>query len=248
MKLVHNSISLESSPQIEYVVEEIDKKNVRLLSNTELKFDSINNSDIVGRIILTMDKDEWIAYTQMYVDTKMIITLEVNKKYRGMGFRVKALELFEDAEYIFGEEDNEKTLNLYGKYWEKCTLRWVKLRPRKFWIGFYNPKIMNDVYFIDDSDIAGQGVFMNVELRGNSMDNYTTIVGPAFKQTSQTGDPDQDYTRTMLGKYVNHSNTPNLYLLEDGQVFYYATNEEILKGEELTIDYNEFPWEGKRDF
>jgi len=70
----------------------------------------------------------------------------------------------------------------------------------------------------------------------------------AFEKVKNTGNPDQDYTRTDVGKYINHSNKPNMKLHRIKNIFYYRSIDYIRGGMELTIDYKTFPWEGKRDF
>ncbi|MFH1065448.1 MAG: SET domain-containing protein [Nanoarchaeota archaeon] len=56
------------------------------------------------------------------------------------------------------------------------------------------------------------------------------------------------YSRTELGKYVNHSEKPNLRLEQKQNSFYYIAKELIHKDEEFTINYDLFPWEGIRGF
>ena len=97
-------------------------------------------------------------------------------------------------------------------------------------------------YEIKKSKISGKGIFAKINLDKNNN------LGIAFKKISNTGNDDKDYERTKLGQYINHSNSNNLDLMQSGTVFFFVTNREIKKGEELIFDYKKFPWEGKRDF
>jgi SET domain-containing protein len=73
-------------------------------------------------------------------------------------------------------------------------------------------------------------------------------LGLAFERIAKTENPDNDFKRTDFGAFVNHSKNPNLELAKENKKFYYKTLREIKTGEELTLDYQTFPWEGKRDF
>jgi len=98
------------------------------------------------------------------------------------------------------------------------------------------------LFEIKKSNISGKGVFAFKNLKEN------LELGIAFKKISETGNPDKDYLRTDLGTFVNHSKKNNLILKQKGEKFVYVTKKQIKKGEELFLNYNDFPWEGKRDF
>jgi SET domain-containing protein len=66
-------------------------------------------------------------------------------------------------------------------------------------------------------------------------------LGLAFERIAKTENPDNDFGRTDLGAFVNHSENQNLELLRENKKFYYKTLREIKKGEELTFNYQEFP-------
>lgn len=70
----------------------------------------------------------------------------------------------------------------------------------------------------------------------------------AFKKINNTGNPDEDYQRLLLGAKVNHSDNPNLILQYYQEYYLYAAKTSINQNDELTIDYSIFPWEGKREF
>lgn len=65
-------------------------------------------------------------------------------------------------------------------------------------------------------------------------------LGLAFTKIKNTGNPDIDYLRTKLGAFINHSEKPNLKLIKKDNKFYYVTSRNIIKNEELFLDYNEF--------
>ena len=62
---------------------------------------------------------------------------------------------------------------------------------------------------IKGSNIAGHGVF--------TRDNIVCgeNIGLGFKRISTTGNPDVDYARTSLGEKINHSQDPNIGLLQN---------------------------------
>lgn len=101
---------------------------------------------------------------------------------------------------------------------------------------------INPSYVIGKSKTHGKGVFASTNIRPN------TNLGLAFTKIKNTNDPDEDYTRTPLGQYVNHSNIPNIKLMNKGNNYYYVAIKPIKRNDELFLDYSTFPWEGKRDF
>jgi len=75
-----------------------------------------------------------------------------------------------------------------------------------------------------------------------------TILGLAFR-----GNTPSTTKRTELGANTNHSCTPNAKLVykKDSKgitEIYFKSTKNIKKGEEILINYNEFKFEGKRDF
>jgi len=99
------------------------------------------------------------------------------------------------------------------------------------------------MYEIRESKIQGKGVFAKSDIPKNFN------LGIAFKKINDTGNPDDDYERTKLGEYVNHSSVKNnlSYLADNKDIFFIAKNN-IKREEELLINYKDFFWEGKRDF
>ena len=97
-------------------------------------------------------------------------------------------------------------------------------------------------YTIKKSNIAGKGIVSTNKIKSQS------IIGLAFTKIKNTTNPDKDYKRTTLGKYVNHSIKPNCKLFQQHNKIYYKAINDIPMGVELTLNYNTFPWEGKRNF
>ena len=105
---------------------------------------------------------------------------------------------------------------------------------------------INETYYnVKDSKISGKGIFAN-----KNIDSNTKLL--AIKKVNDTDNPDKDYKRTKAGQFVNHSNNPNLVLVQTirngKKVYFYKSKNKIKKGEELTIDYKQFDFEGERDF
>ena len=98
------------------------------------------------------------------------------------------------------------------------------------------------LFIIRKSSISGRGVFAFKNLEKN------LELGIAFTRISDSGNADNDYSRTDLGAFVNHSKNSNLILKQKGRKIIYITKRGIRKNEELFLDYEDFPWEGKRDF
>lgn len=75
-----------------------------------------------------------------------------------------------------------------------------------------------------------------------------SIIGIAFVRKGNTGDLDKDLIRTKLGTYTNHSDDPNLDIVKDGNIYVFKANCNIGKDVELTVNYNEFDFGGRKDF
>lgn len=95
---------------------------------------------------------------------------------------------------------------------------------------------------IKKSHIAGDGVFTKDDVISGEN------IGLGYERISTIGNPDVDFMRTSLGEKINHSQDPNVELLQDGDKFYFISLRDIPSGEELFLNYESIPWEGKRDF
>lgn len=98
------------------------------------------------------------------------------------------------------------------------------------------------LYRTDKSDIAGQGIFATKPIDAD------VSIGVAFKRIGNTGNLDADISRTKLGKMTNHAATPNMKVVHKGDVYTFVTIRRVQANEELTVDYNDFDFEGIRDF
>ena len=92
------------------------------------------------------------------------------------------------------------------------------------------------------SEIAGTGNFATQFIKKG------TNLGVGLSKIYNTGDPDKDYKRYDICTYTNHSSTPNLYYKKIDKDYNFYTLSDIKKGDELTIDYQKFDFEGIRDF
>lgn len=92
------------------------------------------------------------------------------------------------------------------------------------------------------SKISGTGNFSTQNIKKD------TDLGVGLTKIKNTGEPDKDYKRYDICTYTNHSNKPNLYYKKNGKDYHFYTLHDIKKGEELTIDYKKFDFDGIRDF
>ena len=97
-------------------------------------------------------------------------------------------------------------------------------------------------YEVLDSKISGRGTFS--KMAASKGDDF----GLAFTKTGNSGDPDRDFTRTVLGRFTNHSETPNLELLKKKNQFHFIATTRIRPGDELTVNYLKIPWDGELGF
>ena len=74
---------------------------------------------------------------------------------------------------------------------------------------------------VKDSDIEGKGVFATEDI----------------KESSQIGIGRVMLNRTPLGRYTNHSFTPNAKAQTMNNSMYFIATKNIKKGEEITADY-----------
>ena len=83
---------------------------------------------------------------------------------------------------------------------------------------------------ITSSKIQGLGLFATEEILINAVLGITHVHEIGFKD---------DYIRTPLGGFINHSNTPNCTLFKVGSLYLYLKAlKTIPKGEELTVKYS----------
>ena len=98
-------------------------------------------------------------------------------------------------------------------------------------MGNYKP--LPKTVAVKESPIHGYGLFaIDNILYGTSL-GVSHVFAVGFKN---------NYIRTPLGGFINHSDTPNCYKVEsheDSALTYYIlqTTKDIKKGEELTVTY-----------
>lgn len=94
--------------------------------------------------------------------------------------------------------------------------------------------IRHNTIRIEKSKVRGRGVFANFDFKKGD------YLGMIFKKISNTGNPDKDYFRTAMGRYINHSRNPNsrVIILENNR-YGIVANKSITNGEEIFIDYSE---------
>lgn len=229
--------------------------------------DNVSKKDYMGKEIIRYNDEkkrknpETIAYILLseneYGHLEVDALYVLNKKYQGRGFGRALMKMYENkAQVLYTEQENHKARGFYEKIgWKNSgiTSNFSKEKPNKKWCLYYNSKTIEkgelevykkqtSCYVIKKSKIAGKGCFSTCVFRENDR------IGLAFTKIGNTGDPDKDYDRTEFGALVNHSTRPNLFLDKTKNQYFYSAKKDIKVGEEFTIDYNAFPWEGERDF
>lgn len=85
------------------------------------------------------------------------------------------------------------------------------------------------LYSVKDSEIHGKGVFAkeNIEKGKKSLACILT---------------DEEFLYSDLGKYINHSKSPNCKLVDDGsRNFLVVAINDINEGDEILVDYDDNP-------
>lgn len=97
-------------------------------------------------------------------------------------------------------------------------------------------KILNSPVVIGDSKIHGKGLILLHDVANG------TNIGVAFVKRADTGVPDQDYEQTDIGRFVNHSKSPNTVLLQQKENYFLMTTCYLVQGTEITVNYKTIPW------
>ena len=92
---------------------------------------------------------------------------------------------------------------------------------------FYKP--LDDRLTIKSSGIDGLGLFAEEEIAVGENLGVSHVYDERFKN---------QFIRTPLGGFINHSDTPNLKAYIDADFRYIKTLRHIKAGEELTLRYN----------
>ena len=93
----------------------------------------------------------------------------------------------------------------------------------------YRP--LPDSLTIKDSSIHGLGIFATCDIPEK------TVLGIAHVKMVEWLNFPQDYCRTPLGGFYNHSDTPNCETSKEGRYLYIITITDIKEGEEITATY-----------
>ena len=80
----------------------------------------------------------------------------------------------------------------------------------------------NDTYHKSNSKIHGKGVFASKDIKSKSIIGLATI---------------DNFIKTMLGRFVNHSNDKNARLKNRDLVL--VAEKDILKDQEILVDYRD---------
>ena len=93
----------------------------------------------------------------------------------------------------------------------------------------YNP--LPEYLAIGPSQIHGAGILAIEDIPGEVVMGISHVYDPNFQH---------DYIRTPLGGFINHSEDPNVELVEDDNDDYkrLKTLRKIESGEELTLKYS----------
>lgn len=96
---------------------------------------------------------------------------------------------------------------------------------------------LSDKVRISKSKIHGKGVICSIYIEA------TELICRAFMRIDTTGVDDNDWDLSDIAHAINHSNSPNVKLINNSDKTRYAfmAIKNIKKGEELTVDYNVAP-------
>jgi len=86
-------------------------------------------------------------------------------------------------------------------------------------------------YIVKSAGRLGKGAFASKSIgRG-------TDIAVALIRKSNTKNPDKDFKRTRLGRYINHSSKPNTTLVKRKNRYVLVAKRAIEKDEQLFADY-----------
>ena len=94
-------------------------------------------------------------------------------------------------------------------------------------MGILSGETSEKKYYVDKSDIQGQGVFANKDLKEGEIIGLLHVI-------KKLG---WDYDFTELGEMHNHSDNPTCHNLLMGNKRFLVASKDLKKGEELTTDY-----------
>ena len=92
-------------------------------------------------------------------------------------------------------------------------------------------KALPDCVTVRESQIHGLGLFATKDIKSGSTLGISHI-------REKSGEFENDYIRTPLGGFINHSADPNCYKANMGErIISLVTLRDIKKGDELTVFY-----------
>ena len=89
-------------------------------------------------------------------------------------------------------------------------------------------KPLPDNVTIKESKIQGLGLFATQDIQSDTTLGLSHIHKPGFEN---------DYIRTPLGGFINHSENPNCKTIKTDEYLYIKSIKNIRDGEELTLKY-----------
>jgi hypothetical protein len=159
----------------------------------------------------------------------------IKKTYRSnetLPFESSSTILESDVEKItqrYGIIKPGEILSLNENIFENYEYKDPDLKPQsrvRIKTGYYSP--LPDYLTIRHSEIHGLGLYAIKKIEAGSILGITHIKDERF----QNG-----YSRTPLGGFFNHSETPNCKVIYEGDFIYLASLQEIESGQELTVTY-----------
>jgi len=95
--------------------------------------------------------------------------------------------------------------------------------------------IRNNTIKIDKSPDQGKGVFANAPFKKGD------VLGIAMKRHAFTGNPDEDFFKTAMGRYINHSDNPNSILAQiDRSLYVLRALSTLGPSQEILVNYGDF--------
>jgi len=89
-------------------------------------------------------------------------------------------------------------------------------------------KPLPDIVYLKKSKIHGTGLFVNKDLPKDYEFGITHVYDPRFEN---------NYIRTPLGAFFNHSDDPNCEAYCDGDLIKLRSLRSLSEGEEITVKY-----------
>jgi len=102
-----------------------------------------------------------------------------------------------------------------------------QMKPKLNNVKYYTP--LDERLTIKPSEIEGLGLFAKEDLTVGEDLGISHVYDERFKN---------QFIRTPLGGFINHSDTPNLKAYTNADFRYIKTLRHIKAGEELTLRYN----------